>query len=214
MLSIHLELLDEKRKSALKKLSVFKKEAVLAGGTALMFQYAHRISFDFDLFFQRPLKDTDYQILKKLFPIKIVRENNSDIIIIITKEGIEINLVNYCYRSLFKPLPTPIFSLYALKDIMADKALTIGRKAVWRDYFDIFYFLKEKLIALEEIINLAKKKFGVDFNPSLFLDQLVYFDDLKDFNITFYKKKYLQQEIKDFLIKEVTTYAKKIINKN
>lgn len=211
MLSIHLELLDEKRKLAIEKLSVFKKEAMLAGGTALMLQYAHRISFDFDLFFQRPLKNKDYQILKKLFLVKTVRENTSDLIFIITQEGIEINLVNYYYPPLFKPLSTPLFPLYSLKDIMADKAFTMGRRAVWRDYFDVFYFLKEKFITLEEVINLAKKKFGVDFNPSLFLDQLVYFDDLKDFNITFYKKKYSRKEIEDFLINEVTAYTRKIL---
>lgn len=53
-----------------------------------------------------------------------------------------------------------IFSLASVKDIAADKAHTIGRRAAWRDYVDIFCLIKEKHLTLAQIIKLAKEKVG------------------------------------------------------
>lgn len=49
----------------------------------------------------------------------------------------------------------------------------------WRDYVDLFFFLKWRLHSIKKIIALAKEKFGGEFNEKLFLGQMVYFDDIK-----------------------------------
>ena len=213
MSSIHLELLGKKRQSVLEKLSIFKKEGFLAGGTALMLQIAHRYSFDFDLFFQRPLKDANYRKLQSLFDIEQTRVKNQDLFLLMTKDGVEINFVHYYFPRLFKPISTKYLSLYDTRDIAADKAITLGRRATWRDYFDLFYFLYKKIFTLDQIIDLAERKFKVEFNPALFLEQLIYYEDIQDQRLTFYKEKFSPEFIKKFLFETVKNYRKKIISK-
>lgn len=213
MSSIHLELLDPKRKLALKKLSIFKTEGVLAGGTALMLQIAHRFSFDFDLFFQRPLKDSDFRKLEKLFKVEQTRFKNEDIFVLMLNNGVEINFVHYYFKPLFKTISTQYLNIYDIRDIAADKAITLGRRATWRDYFDIFYFLYKKYFTLKQIINFAERKFKVEFNPALLLEQLIYYEDIQDQKLKFYKEKFSPEFIKKFLFNAVKEYRTKNIPK-
>jgi len=203
MSSIHPEILDEQRKNVWKKLKIFKNKGYLAGGTALALQIKHRFSFDFDIFLNREIKTGDYLSLKKHFSIKKVLLNTSEQLTIITKNDINITLIFYRYKNLFSLIKTDSISLLSIKDIAVDKAFTIGKRGTWRDYIDLFFLLKEKHISLSEIIKLAKRKFKEEFNEKLFLEQLVYFEDLGQFKISFIKKKYSQEEVKEYLIKEV-----------
>jgi len=205
MSSIHLELLDKKERLVFERLKVFK-EVTLAGGTALMLQIAHRKSFDFDLFLEREVTTKDLKRLKRAFKIKIVDVNTSDQLTVRTNNEVNITLVDYYYKPLFKKVFTPSIPLYSVKDIAADKAHTIGRRAAWRDYVDLFFILKEEYTDIFELIKLAEKKFGVEFNPKLFLEQLVYFEDLKISKITFVKEKYSPRQIQDFLKQKVKKF--------
>lgn len=72
-------------------------------------------------------------------------------------------------------------TLFSVKDIAIKKAYTIGRGGEYRDYFDLYAILKEKYIGLAEVISTAKKIYGSVFEEKLFLQQLVYLDDLLDF---------------------------------
>jgi predicted nucleotidyltransferase component of viral defense system len=56
--------LDSSRSSILDKLSKFKDEFYLAGGTALALQIGHRISVDFDFFTTKEFDN--FSLLKKL----------------------------------------------------------------------------------------------------------------------------------------------------
>lgn len=205
MSSIHLDLLDKKRRTVFERLKVFK-EATLAGGTALMLQIAHRKSFDFDLFLERGVGKEDFQELKRVFKIKVVDINTSDQLTVRTSDKVSVTLVHCYYKPLLKRVPTPSLSLYAVKDIAADKAHTIGRRAVWRDYVDLFFILKGEHTDIFELIKLAKQKFGVEFNPKLFLEQLVYFKDLEISEIAFVKEKYSPRKIQNFLKQKVKKF--------
>lgn len=210
MSSIHLEILDKKRKEVFGRLKAFKKKGYLAGGTALALQIRHRYSFDFDIFLDREVQKKDYLLLKKYFTVKEVGPNTSEQLSIITKDEIGITLVFYPYKPLFSPIKTESLPLSFYKDIMVDKAFTIGRRATWRDYVDMFWLLREKYISLSETIELAKKKFQEEFNEKLFLEQLVYFNDLRKFDVQFVKQKYFKDTIKKHLIEEVKEYQSKI----
>lgn len=208
---IHPEVLDDKRKDYFQRLKAFKNKGYLAGGTALSLQIKHRYSFDFDIFLDREIKRSDFILLKKYFLIKKTQVNTSEQLTVITANNIDITLVFYPYKNLFPLVKTDSISLLSIKDIVLDKAHTIGRRGTWRDYVDIFFLLKDKYAHIPEIIKGGEKKFKEEFNAKLFLEQLVYFEDLGEFKISFIGKSYSESTIKKYLIEEVKTYQKSII---
>jgi len=200
---LHYNLLDKSRKKVFEQLKSFKKEAVLAGGTALLLQIGHRLSFDFDLFSKREITRNDLLKLKRLFKIQEVRLNTVEQLNVITAENILITLVYYPYKPLFEQVPTVSLPILSIKDIALDKAFTIGRRTAWRDYVDLFFLLKNHYIDLSEIIKLGQKKFDMEFNPRLFLEQLIYFEDLEITKISFIREKYNSEQIQKFFEKEI-----------
>lgn len=205
MSSIHLELLDDERLSVFQKLSFLKTDGVLAGGTALSLQIAHRLSFDFDIFLNREIKRDDLIKLKENFEIQNIVYNTPDQLTVIASSEINISLINYPFKPLFEKINTGSISLLSLNDIAADKAYTIGRRAVWRDYVDMYFILRDHL-SIQKTIKLAGAKFGLEFSPKLFLEQLVYFDDIDIVKIVFATKEILPDKIKNYLVGEVKTY--------
>lgn len=175
MSSTHLELLDKKHFAAFKALKILKGEGALAGGTALSLQIEHRHSFDFDIFMEREIKRRDLLKLKDILGIESVELSTSDQLTVITVEGINITLLHYYYQPLFEKVPTPSLPLYSVKDIALDKTFTTGRWALWRDYVDLFFTLKLGYTNVRELTELSPKKFGIEFNPKLFLEQLIFF---------------------------------------
>ncbi len=206
MSEIHLEILDKQRKEVFKKLGEFAP-AYLAGGTALSLQIYHRKSFDFDIFVDNPLTKTLIKKCQTLFGknIDIIRES-SDQISMITPNNIKLDFVYYWYQQLQPLIETSSISLASIEDIAADKSASLGRRAVWRDYVDLFYILKHNYLSLEKLIKLAEKKFGSEFNQILFLEQLAYFEDLEITEIEFVDKKYSDEENKTFLKNTVEKY--------
>lgn len=207
---IHLDLLEENQREVFNKLKVFKKKAVLAGGTSLALQLNHRYSFDFDLFQTKPIHPIDTHLLNKTLAIKEIVFKSSDMIATKLKNGVSLSLVYYWFKPLFPKIDAGSLFLFDFRDITLDKAHTIGRRATWRDYFDLFYILKNKLYSIEEIVKNAKKKFGVEFSVEHFLSQLTYYDDLTEFNLKFVTRSFSREEIKNFLTQEVENYTRKI----
>lgn len=211
MSSIHLDLLDKKRRVVFDSLKIFKEEAALAGGTALFLQIKHRHSFDFDVFLQRKLIRKDLLKLKQTFELKRIDVNIANQLTITIKQGVNVTLLNYPYKPFFKKVRTISLSLYSVKDIALDKAFALGRRATWRDYVDLFFILKGEYMDIFELIRLAPKKFGVEFNPKLFLEQLVYFADVQPTKISFIKEKYSVKEIQAFLREKAKEFKNKKI---
>lgn len=208
---IHPEILDNTRKNVFRKLKAFKKLGYLAGGTALSLQLKHRHSFDFDIFLKKEIGSRERILLRKNFKIEKTILSTSEQFSAITKNGINITLVFYPYKNLFPLIKTQSIPLLSFKDIAADKAFTIGRRGTWRDYVDIFFVLKEEKLSLAEIVKLGLKKFKEEFNEKLFLEQLIYFEDLGEFQISFIGKEYSEKEIKNYLINKVKKFQKEII---
>ena len=95
-----------------------------------------------------------------------------------------------------------------LADLASNKAFTIGKRGIWRDYVDVFFLLKFKLVSLDQVIEEANKRFEDQFSAKLFLEQLVYTKDIVDFNIDFLGKACLPEEINSYLEDEVKEYIK------
>ena len=213
MLPLYMDQLEEERQEVFKKLKSFSSQFVLAGGTAIMLQIGHRKSFDFDCFCEAA--ELPFDLLTKVNKVfgrslKIVFES-SEILIIRTEKEIDISFVAHPFKILRPVIRTSWISLFHLDDLVANKAYTIGRRNTWRDYVDLFFFLKWRLYSIEKIIALAKEKFGGEFNEKLFLGQLVYFGDIKIVPTFFLKESYTDDEIKSFLEKGVEAYIKKIL---
>lgn len=193
-----------------KKVSRFADEFVLAGGTAIMLQLNHRKSFDFDLFSQKPLKNNLIRKCREVFGDGIdVQTDTPDLLIFTTEEGIKVDFVYYPYPPRHKLVKSEAINLFELKDLAGDKARTVGRRATWRDYVDLFFFMKWNILGLEEIIAEAEKRFSGEFNDKLFLEQLSYFEDFKITPTEFLQEEYSPQEIQKFLIKEAEEYTQK-----
>lgn len=213
MLLPYLDILDPERQKVFKLLKHFSRTFVLAGGTAIMLQIGHRLSYDFDCFSEKPLPRNTDKIAYDIFGRDIaVRVQTRDQITLITPTNVEITFVCHPYKPLRKLVKTDSISLFHLDDLAANKAMTIGKRGAWRDYVDLFFLLKKKLYSIKTLIAFAEKKFAGMFSEKLFLGQLVYFDDLDIATTAFIKESYKEKEIKLFLEKQVEEYIQKRIH--
>lgn len=205
-----MDRLDKDRQQVFRLLKSFSSDFVLAGGTAIMLQMGHRLSYDFDCFCETwDLPQNTLAKARKVFGIKIaLKLKTSEMISVTTENGVDVSFVSYPFRILRPVIKTDSISLFHLDDLAASKAYTIGRRNTWRDYVDLFIFIKTKTYSLRKIIDLAKQKFGGEFNEKLFVGQLSYFEDIEIVPARFFGKPYSETKIKSFLENEVRTYVK------
>jgi hypothetical protein len=52
---------------------------------------------------------------------------------------------------------------------------------------DLYFIVAEQHASLEEIIAIAERKFRHEFNSRLFTEQLLFMDDVRDYDIDFLK---------------------------
>ncbi|MEW6407176.1 MAG: nucleotidyl transferase AbiEii/AbiGii toxin family protein [Patescibacteria group bacterium] len=172
-----------------------------------MFQIGHRLSYDFDCFSEKELKRTLPRKVKRIFGSKIsIKLETSEQFSFLTREKIGITFAIHLYKPLKKPIKTKSIPVFHLEDLVANKAYTIGRRGAWRDYVDLFFILKWKISSFKKIIKDTEQKFNGEFSPKLFLNQLVYFDDLKILPVEFLKEIYTPKQIQNFLKQEVRKY--------
>lgn len=209
MSKIHLEIFDKDRLELFKKLKTFKKFGVLAGGTAIALQIKHRKSYDFDVFTKTRISDNLRQMVRKTlgYSSQIIKDSTNQLDII-TPKSIKVTFLRHPYPPLHPLLDTGSIKLFDLHDLASNKAYTIGRRGTWRDYVDIFFLLKEKHATLDSVTKEANKRFGAEFNQRLFLEQLVYTNDIADFGVDFLQEKYEPNEIVKYFIKITKEYKK------
>lgn len=203
---MHLEALDEKRREIFSRLNAFDG-FYLAGGTALALQIGHRISLDFDLFSGTPIPATLLQRVEKTFAGKTIQPSvsTSDELSVFV-DGVKMTFLVYPFPVLFDFAVVDGVSLLSVKEIAATKAYTIGRRGSWRDYVDMYFVLAERHAALVEIIEIAERKYKDQFNGRLFLEQLVYWEDIEDTKIVFLKKSAAKEEIQKLFEEEVRKF--------
>lgn len=180
---MHLEALNEQGKSIFSRLGQFP-EFYLAGGTALALHLGHRISVDFDLFSDIKIEKTLLAKMKRVYadvPMN-VSVNNSDELTVFMGET-KVTFLYYPFATLLELEAYEGVQLLTAKEIAVTKAYTIGRRGSYKDYVDLFFVLSERHALLTDIIELAEKKYHGEFNARLFLEQLVYFEDIEDTQI-------------------------------
>lgn len=174
---LHKEILTKKQAELLPLLELFSKNFGLVGGTALALYIGHRRSIDFDLFTNEEFKNEDIlNRISKSFKIDMVVVNNPEELTIIIK-GVRFTFFRYRHKIDFPKKLDNIVKLSDLLTLGAMKAFTLGMRAKWKDYVDLYFILKN-YYRIDQIIKKAQKIFGNEFNEKLFRSQLTYFKDI------------------------------------
>lgn len=215
MSKLFLDSLDKNRLTVFNKLHGIKDVGILGGGTALALQIGHRKSFDFDIFVNQKIDKIIWQKAKSVFGKDSVKLLDSeDQLNLTTPDGIGVTFFFDDYTNIFEPVRGEGIDLMNVKDIAANKALIQGKRPKWRDYIDLYFLLKEKHVDLKELIEISSQKFGTDFAEKLFLEQLVYWDDIQNYSIEFIGKEISKDEIKLFLKNEVKKFKTKSLSQD
>ena len=195
---MHLEALNSQTKAVWKK-CVFLHDTgfYLAGGTAVALQIGHRISVDLDFFSADPIKKTLLSEIEKVFGTVTVVIKTKDELTILA-DGVKITFLHYPF-SLVSPLvQSNIVPLASICDLASMKAYTLGRRQSLKDYVDLYEIFSKKLFDFQNTLEDAKHKYTDAFNDRLFLEQLVFTDDLEDESIQWIGEKVSKETMKDF----------------
>ncbi len=200
---MHPEALTLKAKRIFDKLGNFP-QFYLAGGTGLALQLGHRISIDFDLFWQKEIPKELFPEIKKIFKdfkIEVVVNHSEQLTINIG--GVQLSFIQYPFPVISKFINYQGVKILPPLENAAMKAYALGRRATLKDYIDLYFVFKEGIGAIEDIIKLSKKKYGSEFEPRLFLEQLIYSKDIEDMKIQFLKKAVNKKTVEKFFEKEI-----------
>ena len=213
MSKLILETLDTKRINAFNKLKSFNSLGILGGGTALALQIGHRKSYDFDIFVKEEINKLVWKKVKEVFGESSYKTlDTPEQLNLVTPDSINITFFLDDYKSMFPNIENEYIDLMDIRDIAANKALIQGKRPKWRDYVDLYFIIRDKYLSLDEIINVAIKKFGTDFSQKLFLEQLVYWGDIYNYEIDFVGDEIQIETVKSFLENEVREYSNKKLN--
>ena len=202
---MHTEILNKEQAELLSVVSYFSKDFYLVGGTAIALYLGHRASVDFDLFTHKKVKR---QSIKKFFKDRnisytILHEAYDQLHIV--ADDVKLTFFNFPYKIEHKQKFNNIITLPTLLDLAAMKAYAFGGRAKWKDYVDMYFFLKNK-ITIKQITARAQQIFKDAFSVKLFHQQLAYFNDI-DYSesVSFFKENPSEVEIKEFLTEQSLT---------
>ncbi|MGD0712311.1 MAG: nucleotidyl transferase AbiEii/AbiGii toxin family protein [Bacteroidales bacterium] len=172
---LHFDTVDP---AALELLENIQKQPVfsglrLVGGTSLSLQIGHRKSIDLDLF--GTLHSDEYAInknLKKLGSVKLLKKTENINIYLIN--NIKVDIVNYPYEWLERPVTSGTLVLAGKKDIAAMKLSAVAGRGTKKDFIDIYFLLQK--FSLSEMLSFYNKKYP-DGSEFIVLKSLAYFDD-------------------------------------
>jgi len=161
----------------------------LSGGTALALHLGHRFSLDLD-FFSRTSRSTipTNAIIQKCQEIcgavKVRVEIRQKDQVWLDLDGVKTMFLAWPFRTKYALFNADGVSIADPRDILAQKAYAIGRRAVARDYVDIACGLRAGVVSIDSLMRDAEEVFVLNgscvFDRRMFLQQLVYTNDLVD----------------------------------
>jgi hypothetical protein len=197
------EVLTSEQRELLELVKQYGKSYYLVGGTAIALQIGHRKSVDFDLF----TFGTIHRLrLKKQISnydanSTMLFEDEDQVHFIIN--GVKLTFFSYPYKVEHPVEFDEVITMPTLLSLAAMKAFSLGRRAKWKDYVDLYFLLRDNF-ALETICTETSRLFGNSFSARLFRGQLAYHKDI-DYSETvdFMPGYFAESEtIRDFLIKK------------
>jgi hypothetical protein len=170
------EIFSNEQKKLLPLLKSLSDKFYLIGGTAIALHLGHRRSIDFDL---ATSNDLDIEGVRS--EIRQEYKINSTIVeapmeLTIVVDSVKMTFLKYPFNIEVRETFKDIISLPDLLTLSAMKAATLGRRAKWKDYVDLYFIFKS--ISLAEVSRKAEEIFAGEFNEKLFREQLSYFKDI------------------------------------
>jgi len=189
------------------------KNYLLVGGTALSLQLGHRMSDAIDLFTRYDInKDEILNFLNKNYRGKYQIINIQNIIMQVIISEIKVDFVKYDFDLIDDVKEEKGIKYLGINDIAAMKLMAVANRGDQaKDFFDIYYLLKE--ISLKDMFEYYRIKYKQsDISP--IKRSLVYFEDVTDSNwmaVKLLHGKLPVKELKQKIIDEVNNYNKNII---
>ncbi len=179
----------------------FLNKYVLVDGSALALHICHRKSEDLDFFTYEDdfNKQEIFRYLENFKNSEILNQTNEQIDLLLN--GVKVTFFNAKWKFL-KPEKIEILNLASLKSISAMKVNVIFLRAKYRDYYDLYFLVKQ--IGIENVFKDSLQILdGLTFK--LFMVSLLYIDDIKDDNIDYLNpiKTISKEEIRDFFQIEI-----------
>jgi len=191
------EILTDSQRKLLPLLSTFSKDFGLVGGTAIAFQIGHRQSIDFDLFSTKTFSNGKIRnILVEEGKIERAIRDEKDQYELIFND-VRLTFLYYPFKILFSEEIEQI-KMPDLLTLAAMKAYTLGRRAKWKDYVDLYFIMKD-YYSTNEIIKKAKQLYGNEFSEKNFRIQLAYHKDIDFSEKVIFMPSFM---VKDKVIKE------------
>lgn len=145
----------------------------LVGGPALSLQLVHRKSIDLDLF-GRVEVSLD-EIVAEISPFASVSPiSSSQMMKFLYADGVKIDIVNYPYGWIERPVIENGLVLAGIKDIAAMKLSAITNRGTKKDFIDFYYLLKYH--SIDEMTNFYIQKYNDSQLFSMY-KSLTYFAD-------------------------------------
>ncbi|MFQ6084596.1 MAG: nucleotidyl transferase AbiEii/AbiGii toxin family protein [Candidatus Aminicenantia bacterium] len=143
---MHPEVLKSEQRKIFERLEHFS-DCYLVGGTALALQLGHRISEDFDFFrdkeFDKKFISKVYRVFKD-YEIKISFRHAEQFNF--TVDSVKFNFVKYRYPLIFGLKKLKNVNLAPAQEIALMKASTLGMRITLKDYVDLYFVLKERIM--------------------------------------------------------------------
>ena len=175
---MHPNVLSSDQKMLLDLLQGFSGSYYLAGGTAIALQIGHRRSIDFDLFSAHEINADRLinTIIMQVRKIEHVFTRSADELTLAV-DSVRLSFVFYPFAIKHDTWFEEIISMPDLLTLGAMKAYTLGRRAKWKDYADLYMLLKDH-VSFDDVVSRAGDIFQGAFNQRLFREQLCYFHDI------------------------------------
>lgn len=172
-------ILNNFQKKALKIISAsaLSQLYVWAGGTALAYQFKHRLSEDLDFLSETLLPDehilTEINHLQqklKIVSVKTLKKQNRFIFELNKdKQNLKLEFVYFPFPALKPHQSCRKFSrlkIISLLDMAVNKLFALYERAEAKDVFDLYFLLKKKKYSLNALIKGIDKKFGVQIDKT------------------------------------------------
>ncbi len=175
----------------------------LVGGTALALQLGHRLSIDLDFFSYNAI---DHETIKiELETIGNVVENyRNKIMFRVELDQIKMDFVSYKFLPLKPQIVMEEIRLASIEDICGMKIEAIKNRGAKKDFYDLYFLLKDK--KLKDIFAIHSIKYPGNNTLQLSMSLQFFEDADKDENPVLLREKPTWEEVKTALrnaVKEV-----------
>ena len=175
----------------------FLEKYVLVGGSALTLYLCHRKSEDLDFFTYDDSFDKKeiFEYIQSFKNKEILNQTDEQIDLLL--DGVKVTFFNAKWEFL-KPEKIEKFNLSSLQSISAMKVNALFLRAKYRDYYDLYFLLKNGM-SLRKMFEYSQNILeGINFK--LFAVELIYIDDIEDDDIAYLnpKEHISKEKIRDF----------------